>query len=698
MKRSIVGPAILVAVVVAGASLGMSCGGQGTQQTGSLIAVNNGNGEQGSTQLSTFMNAKCEATVSGLSGPLSTNRQGSSVALTRAENDHLIALVADHDRDRLVVVDMTDQKVLSSEPTFGSPEQVQILNDGRAVVSISSANHVEVFQLTNASKSDAKAERLCARPVAAGPFGLATTPDGSSVVVTSAWEPALTKLDTASFTPKVVSRLARAPRGVLVDDSNHAYVSHVVGANLSVVDLGIETADAKNIPLGVRAGSAQAQDADLNVVRLGSQAYSLTSVEITKPASSTTAPQTGNPTGPETPPNVTGTAPKPNPKPAVPSINPTTTIVPPQPQTPSVRIVVPMVSVDPGAPERPTRYYYGPPPVAGVPKQAPVAIVVDPKGQRTLTTRVVATTGNERSGECFVPRASASVGDRLFVTCLGLDEVLELDGRSADPMRTIRARYSVAKGPTGVAIATQENAAVVYSQFDEEIALVKLDGSPGVRVHLDGGISHLDDVAAAGRDIFYRSDDPRITAEGLACQSCHPDGTEDGITWSTPEGLRQTPMLAGRLHGSAPFGWSREQETLETYVTDTCNRLGGSGLPAGELSELATFIDQLPSPPVSQYSAKDAERGREVFIAQKCDECHVGATGTDHRSYTFSSNDSTRFDTPSLKNVGLTAPYFHDGRYTTMSDLLNDPANAMGHITQVPVEDRKALEAYLESL
>jgi len=669
MKRSIVGPVILGAVVVGGAALGMSCGGSSTQQPGSLIAVNN-NGEQAGNQLDSFMSAKCDATATGLSGPVSENRQGSSVALTRADG-HLIALVADHDRDRVVAVDMTDQKMLTSIPTFGSPEQVQILNDGRAVVSIESANHVEVLQLTNATQADAKIDRLCARPVPAGPFGLASTPDGANIVVTSAWEPALTKIDTATFTPKVMSRLARAPRGGLVDDSNHAYVSHVVGANLSVVDLGVESPDAKSIPMGVRAGSAQAQDADLNVVRLGSQGYSLASVVIPKP----------NPT-----------------KPAVPGTNPATPVDPPAPQAPSIRIVVPMVSVDPGAPERPTRFYYGPPPVAGVPKQAPVAIVVDPKGQRTLTTRVVATTGNERSGECFVPRATASSGDRLFVTCLGLDEVLELDGRSADPMRTIRARYSVAKGPTGVAVANQENAAVVYSQFDEEIALVKLDGSPGVRVHLDGGVSHLDDVAAAGRDIFYRSDDPRITAEGLACQSCHPDGTEDGITWSTPEGLRQTPMLAGRLHGSAPYGWSREQETLETYVTDTCNRLGGSGLPAGELSELATFIDQLPSPPASQYSDKDAERGREVFMAQKCDECHVGATGTDHRSYTFSSNDSTRFDSPSLKNVALTAPYFHDGRYTTLSDLLNDPANAMGHITSVPVEDRKALEAYLLSL
>jgi cytochrome c peroxidase len=275
--------------------------------------------------------------------------------------------------------------------------------------------------------------------------------------------------------------------------------------------------------------------------------------------------------------------------------------------------------------------------------------------------------------------------------------VLELDGRSADPMRTIRQRFAVAKGPTGIAVANKENAAVVYSQFDEELAVVKLDDSPGYRVHLDGGTSHLDDVGAAGRETFYRSDDPRITAEGLACSSCHPDGTEDGITWSTPEGLRQTPMLAGRLKGTEPYGWTRNQDTLEAYITDTCTRLGGSGLGQGELTELASYIRELPSPPQSAYSAPEAARGREVFMAQQCDQCHMAGNSTDKKSYDF-EGDNQKYDTPSLKNIGLTAPYFHDGRYKTLDELLADPNNKMGNVARIPEKDRAPLRAYLESL
>ena len=620
--------------------------------------------------------------------------QGSTIALART-GDHSYAYVADHDRDRLVLVDLTNQTMAATTPTYGSPQQVEVLPDGRVAVTIDNASHLEVFEASLPAKGAAALNRICARKMPAGPYALATSPDGSKLVVTSAWEPSLTEVDLPSFSVARVTKVPRAPRGVLVDASNRAFVSHLVGANLSVVKLGGDAkaggGDIGAIPLGVRAGSASAQPADLEVMRLGSQAYSLASVEIDRPASV----KHGAGGGQEGVPPLNGKAPVAQAQKQ--KIAPVTPLPSDPPEPPSVRIVVPMVSVDPGAPERPTRYYYGPPPVAGVPKQAPVAVVVDPKAQQLLTTRVVATTGNERSGECFLPRAVASSGHRMFVACLGLDEVLELDGRSADPMRTIRQRFAVAKGPTGIAIDTKQNAAVVFSQFDEEVAVVKLDNSPGVRVHLDGGTSHLDEVGMAGRETFYRSDDPRITAEGLSCSSCHPDGTEDGITWSTPEGLRQTPMLAGRLKGTAPYGWTRNQETLETYITDTCSRLGGSGLGEGDLKELASFIRELPSPPHSDHAPADAARGREVFMAQHCDTCHVAGTSTDTKSYDF-EGDGLKYDTPSLKDIGITAPYFHDGRYKTLDDLLSDPNSKMGTITSIPEKDRAPLRAYLETL
>jgi hypothetical protein len=57
-----------------------------------------------------------------------------------------------------------------------------------------------------------------------------------------------------------------------------------------------------------------------------------------------------------------------------------------------------------------------------------------------------------------------------------------------------------------------------------------------------------------------------------------------------------------------------------------------------------------------------------------------------------------KIDTPSLRFMGGTAPYFHDGRYRTLEELLADRESVMGHSASLPVGDRAALAAYLRSL
>src|SRR6185312_14051808 len=81
-----------------------------------------------------------------------------------------------------------------------------------------------------------------------------------------------------------------------------------------------------------------------------------------------------------------------------------------------------------------------------------------------------------------------------------------------------------------------------------------------------------------GRALFHTTDDPRISRDGRACASCHPEGREDSLTWSTPDGPRQTIMLAGRLEGSAPYGWFGKNGSVRTHVSQTFARLGGTGL------------------------------------------------------------------------------------------------------------------------
>jgi cytochrome c peroxidase len=208
-----------------------------------------------------------------------------------------------------------------------------------------------------------------------------------------------------------------------------------------------------------------------------------------------------------------------------------------------------------------------------------------------------------------------------------------------------------------------------------------------------------------GRIAFSRAGDKRIAEDGRACASCHPDGRDDGLTWSGPDGARQTPMLAGRLGDTAPYGWSGASATVEEHIKKTFQRLGGSGLASPTRAALAGYIEVMHAPAPASKADAQIERGREVFASTKagCASCHVPGYGfTDGEQHDVGSlNRSDRvaaLDTPSLRYVSGTAPYFHDGRYANLRELLRETDGAMGTTRHLPPADLDALVAYLQSL
>jgi hypothetical protein len=696
----------LLGLMLVGAAVG--CGGTpGVTEPGKA--------EPGGGMFAVTQNQSCARTNPGV-GPVREGavRQGSTVALAR-DGEKLLAYVADHDRRLLDVVDVSKGRVEAAIPLGGQPEQVMVLADGRVAVSITDESRIAVLEPTGNA-----AEPLvmrCSREVPAGPFGLAASPDDATVVVTSTVDSTLTALDAATFASTGIAAVPRGARGVLIDKSGKAYVSHVVGAHISVVDLAKVASSPKIIDTRVKSASKTAENLDLMTPRSGSQAYTLASVEIStvdrRSNQRMAMGGAGDAVTGEAPDALAGKAP---PKPAKPSVpakpKDPAKVTPPEPLEPpvkpstgpeiSVRIVVPMVSVDAGSPERPTQFYYGPPPVAGIPKQAPVAITIDPVAQKSVSSHVIATTPNLRSGECLLPRAAAfrAKNEKLYVTCLGIDTMLELDARAVDPMRAITRRFQLPKGPTGVALAEKEGVAVVWGQFDDALAVVPLDGGATTTIDLYRGPAMLDDTLRAGREVFYRTEDARITSDGAACSSCHPDGLDDGVTWSTPEGMRQTLMLAGRLHGTEPYGWTRKQGTLEEYIADTSRRLGGSGIDRESLKSLAKYAKNIPSPPASKVKSELANRGHELFMDRGCSGCHVGGVGTDAKSHNVlgTTSSSDEIDTPSLIRVRMSGPYFHDGRYRSLDDVLADKSSKMGNTSSLSSDDQAAMRAYLESL
>lgn len=91
----------------------------------------------------------------------------------------------------------------------------------------------------------------------------------------------------------------------------------------------------------------------------------------------------------------------------------------------------------------------------------------------------------------------------------------------------------------------------------------------------------------------------------------------------------------------------------------------------------------------SEALSASAKRGMELFQSErlKCSQCHAGfnftnyalerngtdTTTTQEGRYraTLMPSDYGRFKVPSLRDIAQSAPYFHDGRYATLQEVID---------------------------
>jgi cytochrome c peroxidase len=111
--------------------------------------------------------------------------------------------------------------------------------------------------------------------------------------------------------------------------------------------------------------------------------------------------------------------------------------------------------------------------------------------------------------------------------------------------------------------------------------------------------------------------------------------------------------------------------------------------------------------PPSVNAAKgdvQVERGAEIFASKQagCTGCHNGTLYTDNKRHDVKSktpNDrEAAFNTPSLRFIAGRAPYYHDGRYGTLRELLDGSDGTMGHTKHLSEKDLVSLEAFLRTL
>lgn len=272
---------------------------------------------------------------------------------------------------------------------------------------------------------------------------------------------------------------------------------------------------------------------------------------------------------------------------------------------------------------------------------------------------------------------------------------------------------------------------------------------------------------ALGRRLFF---DRQLSADGsISCATCHDPAR--GFADSQPvavgirgrRGIRNVPSLLNRGYGET-FFWDGRAATLEaqvvqpidnpdelgSFVSAVVTKLGRDRTYAAEFRQvfgrpvtradlaraLASYVRTIRSgdAPFDRYESGEPaaltaqERlGLRVFRGRGlCTSCHFGPTLSDERFHntgvawngraftdegraavTKNARDRGAFKTPSLRDVGRTAPYMHNGSLARLEDVVafyseGGRANPSIDSDLLPLRltpiEQSALVAFLRSL
>lgn len=308
------------------------------------------------------------------------------------------------------------------------------------------------------------------------------------------------------------------------------------------------------------------------------------------------------------------------------------------------------------------------------------------------------------------PVAAVPAPDRqtLYIVLAGSNLVEVVDVSTPNQPRLIKF-LPVGLNPRGLAISLDGRFGYVMNYLSRSITVLDLEHLTWV-AEIPVTAETLPADVLEGKILFNNATDPRLSqGSWMSCASCHPDGSTDGITWMFPDGPRQTPPLWHATQ-TLPWHWSAALDETQD-VEDTLQLIQhGLGLAPGvdplllglpnngrspALDALAAFMAYGITIPTLPPPEMDVTPGRELFQAAGCVACHGGpiwtsstlpgmagtldpdgngmVDGTLRQVGTLNPRDvrgQTGFDPPSLLNIALTAPYFHDGSQLTLAGLL----------------------------
>ena len=349
----------------------------------------------------------------------------------------------------------------------------------------------------------------------------------------------------------------------------------------------------------------------------------------------------------------------------------------------------------------------------------PVVNVLDlSKLQLLVRERITLDTADEPVNMPFAVALSPD-GKTLYLANAGSDDVSVID------LSTNRglAHLTVGANPRGIAITPDGSRIFVNNALDGTLSVIDA-ATLTVTNTVPLTDIPLTPPVLLGKTLFNSAAEPVLTIDNwISCATCHFDGMMDARTWlGFPDGPRNTPALFG-VAQTLPIHWSGDLDELQDVEITIRKIQFGKGLVAGkardslgpphaglsaELDALADYLASIPIPPSPHTGDRGAiTRGNSLFKTLGCHTCHAPPLYTDLRLHDVGTGDPTKeknahgrgteFDTPSLRGIWLTEPYFHDGSAATLQQVLS-MGTVHNVVDKIDAEQLNALITFMRAL
>jgi len=612
--------------------------------------------------------------VLGSSDPPLIKRSSSALAVSA---DGQVLLAVNPDSNSLSLIDASSRALVAELLVGVDPRTVAVDDAGeRAYVANRGSDSVSVVELP---------ARTVVAEVSVGdrPYGVVLSPDGTRLYVAVLGEDRVVVLDAATHDIVDTFAVADRPSGLAIsDDGATVYVTHLLQGILTILNTGTPSLLPIYLPVVITGPRSGARSPALDTLRVSTIVQPPTSTVQLWPDSNLVQAIVLSPDG--------------------------------------QRAYVPH-----------TRSNTGNRALTFDTTVFPLVSLVDTAARQHLVGQQLALETIDPPGVGLPFDAAITPdGREIWVLNGASNDITVVDLDTGQRV----AHVEVGDGPRGIVLSPNGTVAYVNNTLAGTVSVLDT-ASHAVSAIISITDIPLPPVLLNGKRLFHSSDDPRMArAQWISCNTCHFEGEHDGRTWFFGfAGPRNTTSLLGMIE-TYPLRWSGEWN--ESADSEFANRREnfGSGLIEGDmhcalsppdcvnqppnqgrsydLDSLAAFIDSLRVPMSPAHSRGQPlnaaeQRGQALFERPdlRCLECHPSPLYTDLQMHdvgtaTADERIGPAYDTPTLRGLYDSAPYFHDGSAATLVDALTRPSPGSEHdvsglLSEAEIAD---LAAFLRAL